>query len=112
MTASTIGVIYSKDTGQILRVVVPDSDAELALHVGEGEALQSYGTAKYARTNHKDFHAELALIIEKATTKRFVPTLEAAETTVDPLIKPGEVLPEDKDEVLALMEKRRQALKG
>lgn len=39
MTKSLVGVIYDKKTLAVRRIVLPDADHQLSLHVGKGEAL-------------------------------------------------------------------------
>jgi hypothetical protein len=39
MAATKIGVIYDRYTLEIRRIIVPDHDNQLPLHVGKGEAL-------------------------------------------------------------------------
>jgi hypothetical protein len=47
MAATKIGVIYDRYTLEIRRIIVPDHDNQLPLHVGKGEALTTMPLTMY-----------------------------------------------------------------
>lgn len=66
MAATKIGIIYSKETNQVLRVVIPDNDAQLALHVSEGEAVLEYDKTEYPDLEGPDALAVVAQLVADA----------------------------------------------
>ncbi len=46
-SVTTAGLIYDEVTGELLRIVIPDDDASLTLHIGTGEALARVGLPAY-----------------------------------------------------------------
>lgn len=76
MAATSIGIIYGADSGIVRRIVIPDEDAQLAGHVGPGEALLTIPraaphdvisvTAAVAKATGKDIPDSRCAVIDKA----------------------------------------------
>lgn len=66
MPATKIGVIYNQDTKQILKVVIPDEDAQLVLHIGEGESALEYEKDQYPGLEGPEALTVLAALVEEA----------------------------------------------
>lgn len=79
MPQTKIGVIYNEETGQVLRVVVPDDDAQLDLHAGSGEKIIKLNKTDYQTKTKEDIHK----IVEDASGKIF------KEKKADPVPDPG-----------------------
>lgn len=65
MSATLIGAIYDLSTGVVLRIVVPDTDAQLALHVHAGEGIAPLSKAQYPTKTLED----IAAIVEVVSGK-------------------------------------------
>lgn len=44
----SVGLVYGKITGLLRRIVIPDNDSQLPMHIGAGEAMVTISTAQYA----------------------------------------------------------------
>lgn len=71
MAATVTGIIYGEKSGIVRRIIVPDDDAQLAAHVGPGEALLTI-----PRNDPRDVHSATAAVA--AATGKDIPPSRCA----------------------------------